>query len=565
MSDFHLFTNGDAALSDADADVGFTMAYLADELTPVQNLAFEKRFASDAEFREVAQPIMDAWFVPRSLHNPATRVHSRTRSMARIAAVIAIITVPVLTLSQAVAYAAAHPSTPGHAIARQIVQSFTTERETTPVVSVDIATRDAPQSVASRKVVDSIPQTRKIGAVVAQSTDTFPLTGGIPVRVLSDGRVFVTDRVRKVVSLYDPTLTHVTEIPLPENRWAGPVTVTDFRGDSTLLISNAGSVYVDVLDPTGRVARTIAWGDRLLTMPLSTHGAIVANSGFVVGMMPRGVHVSASGFWSYKAFMPKGPANEIDTSIVFRSALGSMRIDTVAFAARVVEPAGAIRQWKDSLGVLLRVSTFPPMQESDAVVTHEDGTIAVIRAKDYHIDWIEPNGSKRATPPVAHVWRRLGERERAAIVEDAQATVTQFMTAGQYTENGARVFRTITQLAQSAAGFERQPAFITMLYPLRYKPLADAEGRLWIPQSPTPGSGATPAIVFDIVNRSGKLVDRVEMPPTMIPVAFAPGLVFAMQWMGTAAGCPHPAPGTGAPASELCMRNLGRLVSFHIK
>jgi hypothetical protein len=42
--------------------------------------------------------------------------------------------------------------------------------------------------------------------------------------------------------------------------------------------------------------------------------------------------------------------------------------------------------------------------------------------------------------------------------------------------------------------------------------LADADGHLWIPQPPTPGSRATPSIVFDIVNKQGTLIDRVQMP-----------------------------------------------------
>jgi hypothetical protein len=51
--------------------------------------------------------------------------------------------------------------------------------------------------------------------------------------------------------------------------------------------------------------------------------------------------------------------------------------------------------------------------------------------------------------------------------------------------------------------------------------LADQENRLWIPRALT----ALPPLarVFDVVARSGKLVDRVKVDPSVAIVGFGPG------------------------------------------
>ena len=49
---------------------------------------------------------------------------------------------------------------------------------------------------------------------------------------------------------------------------------------------------------------------------------------------------------------------------------------------------------------------------------------------------------------------------------------------------------------------------------------ADAEGRLWVRiMSPKPASGPE----YDVIDRTGKLVDRVVLPAGTTIVGFAPG------------------------------------------
>jgi hypothetical protein len=136
--DFVLFPDA-AGAGGFDDDIALVTAYLAGELSPVQILAVQDRLETDAAFRARVEPIIRAWIAPgarrpgvarharaRLLPIPAflrassTTTSNRSRTMKRVAAVIAIGVLPMVAVAQYVAFAAEHPGTPGHGIARWI-------------------------------------------------------------------------------------------------------------------------------------------------------------------------------------------------------------------------------------------------------------------------------------------------------------------------------------------------------------------------------------------------------------------------------------------------------------
>lgn len=129
--DFQLFPSAGAGDAVVDPDVALIMAYLARELTPVQNAAVEERLASDAAFCENVWPVMEAWFLPRSfgskraVNRRSAQGGPHRRSVPfgarRIAAVVAMILLPMAGFAQAVVYSAGHAGAPGHALAQRIV------------------------------------------------------------------------------------------------------------------------------------------------------------------------------------------------------------------------------------------------------------------------------------------------------------------------------------------------------------------------------------------------------------------------------------------------------------
>jgi len=52
---------------------------------------------------------------------------------------------------------------------------------------------------------------------------------------------------------------------------------------------------------------------------------------------------------------------------------------------------------------------------------------------------------------------------------------------------------------------------------------ADADGNLWVralPMRPSPGG-----IIYDVIDRSGVMVDRIQLPPAYQLVGFGPGRI----------------------------------------
>ena len=158
--DFQLFADPDDGDSPIDPDVALVSAYLARELSPMQVLALEERLATDAGFRASMQPLIDLWAAPvasleggAAHHIPPLSGRERTESwqrfleeqsqvgsegqhthrrvsMKRIAAVIGLAVLPMVSFAQVVVHAANNADAPGHTIARRIVAPFVDEAQT---------------------------------------------------------------------------------------------------------------------------------------------------------------------------------------------------------------------------------------------------------------------------------------------------------------------------------------------------------------------------------------------------------------------------------------------------
>jgi hypothetical protein len=56
--------------------------------------------------------------------------------------------------------------------------------------------------------------------------------------------------------------------------------------------------------------------------------------------------------------------------------------------------------------------------------------------------------------------------------------------------------------------------------------IADADDNLWIRQGTAVGIAGSPPPTYDIVDRQGRLVDRVQLPPSLTLAGFGPGVVY---------------------------------------
>src|SRR5262249_42757480 len=101
-----------------------------------------------------------------------------------------------------------------------------------------------------------------------------------------------------------------------------------------------------------------------------------------------------------------------------RTNLALRTVDTVAMlASGLVKTITAIEA-----GELVKHIALNPLPETDGWTLLPDGTIAIVRAHDYHMDWVAPDGRVTSTPRMQFAWREISQAEKQAIIDSAKAT-----------------------------------------------------------------------------------------------------------------------------------------------
>jgi hypothetical protein len=157
-----------------------------------------------------------------------------------------------------------------------------------------------------------------------------------------------------------------------------------------------------------------------------------------------------------------------------------------------------------------------PFSMADEWSLLSDGTIAIVRAHDYHIDWIDPDGTRRSSPKMPIDWRRYTDAERTQRVDSIKRVADEQikrMTSAQAGAGGPQMKVDVGIVPDSEF-----PSFYPPIQPGSL--LADLEGRLWI--LPTTSTNVANGFTYDVVDRKGEVVERVQVPKDRVIVGFGP-------------------------------------------
>ena len=424
---------------------------------------------------------------------------------------------------------------------------------------------------ALREVEAEIPPIRPLGHILSVTQDSLLYLGTI--RVLSNGRVLANDTKARRVVVFDSSLAHMTTVIDTtgatnrawgeEGGWLMP-----FKGDSSIF-ADFEALSFEVLSPAGKIVRTTAapllGGDLgyLQRAFIDPQGRVVTNVTPVVfaklsnpsasspghaQILPNG-SLGISGIGSSTtladllAGLPKPgdpPAVTHDSTAIVRVSRETRRIDS------------SVWMMGQTRGTITVASEYGPTPKilrnllpvSDAWTMLDDGTIAVVREHDYHIDWISPSGAITSSPKVAHEWEALSDSLRQAMVDSVRRGDSTNLAAQRKDLDSANkangtpkvchgVYVGTTLAILCAEGPLPIPEYLDPSeLPSYYPPfpyfgtavIADAEGNLWVRVNlPSPPAGG---LVYDIVNRLGILVDRVQIPGGTNIAGFGPGVVY---------------------------------------
>ncbi len=447
-------------------------------------------------------------------------------------------------------------------------------------------------SVAQQPKLPPVKPLGKVEVVAAEPFGSVSTT-----RALRDGRVLVNDIIGRRVVLLDSALASFTVVAdttsatanAYSSRFAGLI---PYKGDSSLFVDPT-SLSMLVIDAAGKVGRVMSIprpndATSLIGGPNGTpsfdgQGRLVyraspnfrfggggrpgAGAGQRGGGQPE-TRRDGAGRTEGPGGAPFEPPQGPDSLPIVRIELATRAMDTVAHV-KVFRPRMTVAQ--DSGGRMRVSSIIDPLPITDDWAVLSDGSIAVVRGLDYHIDWVRPDGSRSSSPKIPFQWRHLSDSDKVAFIDSTRTAMEKLRAQfqAQRAANGgaggiippaavdgmAGVMGGAPQIMifRGEAGPERRGSdaprgrtegggavadfsipplqFIAPNELPDYAPpftagaaRADMEGNLWIRTTNAVNGGP----VYDVIDVKGELVDRVALPTGRVIAGFGPGGVVYM-------------------------------------
>ncbi len=434
-------------------------------------------------------------------------------------------------------------------------------------VSALLLTVVGAQSVWAQKA-PTVP-IHPLGAVAATSTMTFQALTQL--RVLSDGRVLVNDPAERRVILLDTKLASpiavLDSIPGKDRTYMTGTMILPYYGDSSLVFDRNANAFV-VVDPQGKLGKVLTGplGTRATT-PAAARGAAPPGGGAAGGaagppssiLLPAAANLvmTFSPPFGILYSLRKAPLIQYPMSDVARPLAGEpdvvrkyedsanvvslnpttrqsdtlFRISTGNQVIRTLRPAG---------GNANTVASMFPF--ADEVAVMHDGTLAVFRSRDYRIEWLTSDGKTASSPRMPYDWQQMTDRLKAHIVDSVNAGFK-----ADYEDQLALIARDSATFRARMLAVGRKPDSNDFRVPpppvfdgaelpdflpptSRGAVLADADNRVWIRRNVTAGVSASAAIAYDVIDRQGKVVERVSVPVGETIMGFAPGFAYVVRW-----------------------------------
>jgi hypothetical protein len=411
-------------------------------------------------------------------------------------------------------------------------------------------------------------QAPTVKLIAAPDAQTKPVFGTVTaIRQLPNGSILVNDIQKRQLSLLDQSLGGINVIADSSASATNSYGIRGgglipYLGDSTLFVDPA-ALSMFVLDPAGKIARVASVprsqdansiGTNTLNNPgFDAKGRLVYRS-FGFTMRPPTPAPSARGGNAPFAF-PEPP----DSTAIVRVDLASRKLDTAAFFKI---PKIKMETKQNENGGITMQSLQNPMPLVDDWAMLADGSIAVVRGQDYHVDFVNADGSISSGTKVPFDWQRLDDEAKVAVIDSATKAaealraamakaaaeggpnplaamagagggapmVVMSMGGGRGDAGGGGVAQRVMGSGGAAIS---APSFIPANELPDYRPAfsagavrGDADGNVWVRTTAVRQGSAGP--IYDVINRRGELIERIQIPAGRQIVGFGKGGIVYM-------------------------------------
>lgn len=257
------------------------------------------------------------------------------------------------------------------------------------------------------------------------------------IRVLHDGTVLVNDAGRRQLIALDAALGNALTVLDSTTTAYGrsPGVLVRGRADSLLLISRS---LMAVIDPAGRaVGATMAAQKPLITSMQMGNAGMDADGNFAYRAMvsttlrPASARPDSAGGSGSAPATPPPNADSARAPRMGYLVRGDFMTRTLKkVTAYRQEPMATMSMIKDASGRSTVRTVIHPLPPNDDYVVLSDGTVAVVRNDDYHVDFYHPDGTTYSGPPIAFSRRTLSIAARQAIIDSARTEQLNAEAAG---------------------------------------------------------------------------------------------------------------------------------------
>ncbi|MEP6766149.1 MAG: hypothetical protein ABJB66_17680, partial [Gemmatimonadaceae bacterium] len=361
------------------------------------------------------------------------------------------------------------------------------------------------------------------------SSDTNVLLGVSGVRQLPNGNVVVNDATRRQLIVFDSTLAKYRVIadtssnsPNTYGLRGSSGGLIPYLADSSLFIDYDSQAFL-VIDPKGEIVRVMA-PTRASDLGYIAYGTSVTAGFDSKGRMiyrtaryaPQSIYTPTPPEMYGKPFVRYQP----DSAPLLRMDFDKRSVDTIGMIKIPVQKSVSVTTRNGSIGY----GAVNPLPQSDEWTLLPDGTIAIVRGQDYHIDWLSADGKLTSSPKMPFDWKRISIEEKTAIIDSVKKAEAD--RVAKLPPNAAPVANMPFEVPKMIFTTV-EPKDLPDFYPAvrSGQVRSDLEGNVWI--LPSTSMSAKDGLLYDVVNRQGEIIERVQLPKGRTLVGFGPnGLIY---------------------------------------
>jgi hypothetical protein len=317
----------------------------------------------------------------------------------------------------------------------------------------------------------------------------------ISIRELADRKLLISDLKEGALLVADFSSNSVTQVGrrgAGPNEYTAPAPLYPLQGDTTLMVNLLSRRAL--LLQGDRVVETVPSDSPIFRSAIEVAGA--DNTGRVLLVQLRGLEPPTSA-----GVLMLGERDSTSLILVDRR---SSRVDTIG-RARIAERRFEFFESQFG-GIGSRIFAPNPLAVKEPAALSADGWMAVVRRNPYRVDWRRPDGGTVKGQTLAYDRVRVDDAEKAFVMQ---------------------------AWAAERDGRRRDPNSVRD-WPAYYPPYSTAtvgtllfagDGKAVVRRATT---RRAPQARYDVIDRTGRLVARVALPPDATLAGFGTGAAYVV-------------------------------------